>query len=137
MEKQLILNRIRTPDGTILTSYHRHDYKTHVDKNGFEYMVDGGCSYSRFNVNIEAPHEDLCVYSNAPFEVIRVSYHRGGRGKDGSQPLTWTPMSEMSNEWLKACIEYNNERGVENSFANKMYKKELAYRKKNKIVIED
>ena len=100
-------------------------------------MVDGGDCYSRYTVNPEAPHEDLCVYSDAPFEVIRASYHRGGRGKDGSQPLTWTPMSEMSNEWLKVCIEYNNERGNEKSFANKMYKKELEYRKENKIMIED
>ena len=27
MERQLIYNAIRTPDGTVLVSYHRHDYK--------------------------------------------------------------------------------------------------------------
>lgn len=137
MGRELVLNRIQTPDGTILTSYHRHDYVTHIDKNGLEYMVDGGLDYQRCNVNKSAPHKDLSVYSDAPFEVIRESYHRGGRGKDGRQSLKWVPMSEMSNAWLEACIVYNDVRGLSDSFANKMYKQELKYRDDKKIVIED
>jgi len=38
MEKKIILNRIKTPDGTILTSYHRHDYIEYIDDNGLEYI---------------------------------------------------------------------------------------------------
>ncbi len=40
--KEILCNRIQTPDGTILTSHDRHDFKSYVDKNGYEYMVDGG-----------------------------------------------------------------------------------------------
>ena len=40
--EELLLNQIKTPDGTILRSHSRHDYVTHVDANGHEYMVDGG-----------------------------------------------------------------------------------------------
>lgn len=137
MERRLILNRIQTPDGTILTSYHVHDYVEYTDKNGHTYMVDGGAQYQRVNIIPEAPHKDLSVYSDAPFEVVRESFHRGGRGKDGKQPLTWVPMSEMSDSWLENCITYNNERNMDMSFANMMYQKELDYRKENNISIPE
>jgi hypothetical protein len=159
-EKRIILNQIMTPDGTILKSMNRHDYVTYTDKNGLEYMVDGGHEYLRRTVH-ETPvtfglkikkfllkligktwtdprvYTELTVYEDAPFEVIRENFHRGGRGKDGLQPLTWVPMFEMSDDWLKACISYNEERGMGKSFANKMYRKELKYRKSNKISIKE
>ena len=134
MEKKLILSRIQTPDGTILTSYHRHDYITYDDKNGETYMLDGGNDYQRVSQNIE-PFIDLSVWSDAPFEIIRQNYHRGGRGKNGFQPLKWVAMCDMSDEWLKACIEYNEKLGMGKSFANKMYEKELGYRKDHNITI--
>ena len=124
MAKKLILSQIRTPDGTILTSRHQHDYVTHLDKNGELYMLDGGNEYQRYNITKE-PFEDLSIYSDAPFEIIRENYHRGDRGKDGLQPLTWVPLSKMSNEWLKNCIKYNDERGLKKSGANYWYAKEL------------
>ena len=37
----LVYNAIRTPDGTVIESMHRHDYKAYLDKNGKEYMVMG------------------------------------------------------------------------------------------------
>jgi hypothetical protein len=127
-DKRIILNQIKTPDGTILKSMHRHDYVTHTDANGLEYMVDGGSEYLRRTVHEEAPYEELTVYEDAPFEEIRESFHRGGRGKDGTEPLTWVPMSKMSDEWLLACITYNEDHGMGECFANEMYKKELIHR---------
>ncbi len=139
MEKRLILSRIQTPDGTILTSYHVHDYITHLDKNGETYMLDGGNEYQRYNICKE-PFKDLSIWSDAPYEIIRENYHRGGRGKNGDEPLKWVPMSEMSNSWLENCIIYNESlygKFGENSFPSKMYKKELDYRKENNIFIEE
>lgn len=137
MEKRIILNQIRTPDGTILKSMYRHDYVTYTDANGLKYMVDGGSDYLRRNLHDSAPYEELTVYEDAPFEEIREAFHRGGRGKDGLQPLTWVPMSKMSNTWLLACIQYNEDRGQGDSFANELYHKELSYRKEHNIFIED
>ena len=96
-EPKLILSRIQTPDGTILTSYHRHDYVTHNDTNGEEYILDGGNDYQRISVNKE-PFKDLSIWSDAPYEIIRQSFHRGGRSKNGDEPLKWVPLSEMSDE---------------------------------------
>lgn len=136
MEKRLILSQIQTPDGTILRSMHVHDYVTHLDKNGEEYMLDGGNEYQRYNTCKE-PFKDLSIWSDAPYEVIRENYHRGGRGKNGDESLKWVPMSEMSDEWLKACIEYNDERGLSKSFMNYMYLKEIKYRQRMEIKIEE
>ncbi len=137
MEKRLILSQIQTPDGTILRSYHVHDYVTHLDKNGEEYMLDGGNEYQRYNV-CKTPHKDLSIYSDAPFEIIRENFYRGGRGKDGKQPLTWVKLSEMSNGWIKNCIEYNKHLGYKDDcYANERYRDELQYRKDNNIFIEE
>ena len=155
----IIINQIRTPDGTLLRSMHVHDYVTYTDKNGREYMVDGGSEYLRRNVHKSTglwfrftsfllslikikrrdplTYEELSIYSNDRFEVIRENLHRGGRGKDGLQPLTWVPMDKMSDSWLEACITYNEERGMGNSFSSKMYTKELKYRKRHGISITD
>lgn len=43
--KKLIRNAIKTPDGTVLESTHTHDFKSHIDKNGNYYAIDGGLSY--------------------------------------------------------------------------------------------
>lgn len=151
-DRRIILNRIKTPDGTMITSKHRHDYVTYVDDNGLEYMVDGGRDYLRRNVHrtprnffqrifdkifgYKDPlaYTEMTVYSDEPFEVIRQYLLRGGRGKDGEQPLTWVPICSMSLSWLKECIKYCKERGYtpQNSFDVAMYQKEIDYRKKLK-----
>ena len=134
--RQIVSNRIKTPDGTILTSYHRHDYVTHIDANGETYMLDGGNNYQRTSVNIE-PYKDLSIWSDAPYEIIRENFHRGGRGKNGDEPLKWVPLSKMSDEWVKNCIEYNDKLGMSKSYANYLYCKELKYRQRMGIKIEE
>lgn len=136
IDPRIILNRIKTPDGTILTSFSTHDYVEHTDANGKYYAVDGGNSYLKRCYDIQ-DYIELSVYENDTFEKIRESFHRGGRGIMGDQPLTWIPMNKMNNNWLQACIVYNNERGMKDSFANIMYKKELDYRKLNNIFITE
>jgi len=136
-DRRIILNQIQTPDGTIIKSVHRHDYVTHEDKNGNTYMVDGGTEYLRRNLVDEAPYTELTIYDDAPYHVIRQLYCRGGRGKNGDQPLTWVPLEKMSDAWLVNVIEYNEDRGMGKVFSTQMYRKELEYRKTNKITVAD
>lgn len=130
MEKQLIYNAIKTPDGTILVSYHRHDYKTHLDTNGEEYMIDGGLDYIRTSVNKE-PAESLALYDDEPFEKIREVVCRGGRGKNMDEPLKYTPLKDINNEWLQAIIDYEEHYRPNNKYLP-IYYKELNYRKNEK-----
>lgn len=104
-EARIVSNRIRTPDGTILESMHRHDYVTYVDKNGKEYMVDGGLDYLRRNIHDDAPHEELSVYSNDSHMLIREVFHWGTRGKDGKQPLTYVPLKFLTTDHIDAILE--------------------------------
>jgi hypothetical protein len=137
MERQLVVNMIQTPDGTMLQSHHRHDFKTYIDQNGSEYMVDGGLEYLRRNDIPEAPYIERSLYSDDSYELIRKYHSRGGRGKDGKQPLTWVPLCEMSDDWLKNCIEYNLERNLEDAISTILYQKELDYRKNNYLYIPE
>lgn len=132
MENRIILNRAKCNKcDDIITSYHRHDY---VSCKCGAVAVDGGTEYLKRTGEISDVTE-MSIYSSAPYETIRENYHRGGRGINGDQPLTWVPLSKMNDEWLAACITYNEERGMGDSFANKMYSKEIEYRKENNIKI--
>jgi len=121
----IISNKIRTPDGTILQSFHRHDYKTYLDDNSFEYMVDGGTDYLRRNVIDGAPYEELSVYSDAPFEIIRQELHWGTRGKDGDQPLVYKPLCELDTDHIQAIL--NTQTHIQ-PWLYKIFEQELEYR---------
>ena len=45
--------------------------------------------------------------------------------------------SEMSDEWIKNCIEYNDKLGMSKSYATYLYCKEIRYRQRMGIKIED
>ena len=136
MEKQILCNRIQTPDGTILTSHHRHDYVSYIDKNGHEYVTDGGCQYIRRNIVQEAPYKDLTVYDDAPFEEIRKVLYRGGTGKDGTKGWKYVALDQMSDNWLKNVITFEEKLRPDNKYL-KYYRKEVEYRKDNNIRIEE
>lgn len=122
----LVANRIRTPDGTIVQSFHRHDYKVHVDKNGFEYMVDGGLDYLRRSVNPGDPAEEISVWTDDPFEKIREAFHWGTRGKDGKQPLVWKPLKDLDTDHIQAILETQQQ--VPDHMVE-IFKEELNWRK--------
>ena len=107
-EEKIVANRIRTPDGTILESKHRHDYVTYTDANGKEYMVDGGTDYLRRIVHDDAPYEELSVYADAPHAVIREVFKWGTRGKDGKQPLKFVVLKDMTTDHIEAILETQN-----------------------------
>ena len=100
----ILSNRMKTPDGTILESAFRHDYVTHTDANGKEYMLDGGLDYVRGSAN--GDEEFLTVYgADDPHEDIRGVVKWGTYGKNGDEPLKYVAVADMSTEHLQACLE--------------------------------
>ena len=126
MEKQLLHSSIRTPDGTILTSKHRHDYVSYVDKNGLTYSLDGGTDYIRTSINVEKA-EDLSLYSDDAHEKLREVISRGGRGKNGDEELNYVLLKDINDEWLEAIIEYEELNRPNNKYLP-VYREEVKFR---------
>jgi len=102
---QYLTNKIRTPDGHILQSFSRHDYKTYTDKiSGEEYMVDGGLDYLRRNVT-KIPAEELSLVLPQPHSVIREELTWGTYGKKGDQPLKFLKICDMESDHIVAVLE--------------------------------
>ena len=123
--KQLLANRIITPDGTMLQSYNRHDCKMHVDKvSGETYMIDGGLEYCRGSVNTVWP-TDASVYTDDKHEVIREAFCWGTRGKDGLQPLKYVPLKELTTDHIEAILETQHQIP---QYIRDVFVEELAFR---------
>lgn len=133
-EAHIVHNAIQTPDGTIIESRYTHDYVEHIDANGYFYSVDGGMDYLRRGYTVP-DYKELSLYEDDDFEVIRVTVTRGGRGINGTEPLTFVPLSEMNDNWLQAAILYNEKYGMGDMVMNRLYRREQEYRRDNSIIV--
>lgn len=129
MKKELLVSRIKTPDGTILTSKHVHDYVCHDDVISKEhYMLDGGSEYQRTSLNL-VKARDVSVYTDSPFEEIREHLCRGTLDENGN--LIWIPLKDMTTQHLFNCILYHQNELKDNEEIDKyklQYIREIAYR---------
>lgn len=98
-------SRMKTPDGTIIQSFYRHDYVTHKDTvSGEIYMLDGGVDYVRTSTN-KIKAEYLTVYDNDPFEIKRSVPVWGTYGKSGKEKLRWISVAEMEDDHILTLLE--------------------------------
>lgn len=132
----ILYNAIETPDGTILESTHRHDYKTYIDtKSNEEYMVDGGNDYLRRSVN-KVPYVELSKYCTTTTEIttIRKYFKWGTYGKNGDQPREDLRLMDLSNEHIGAILRTQTHIS---ELVKSFFERELNYRQKNRIIIFD
>ena len=122
-ESRILLNRIKTPDGTILTSYNRHNYVEYKDTLTKEVlMVDGGTDYLRRNVGT---YEELSVYDDGSHITRRSAVHWGTRGKDGKQPLVYKLLKDLDSDHIEAILKTQHQIS---EFYREIFKEELKYR---------
>jgi len=101
----LVYHAIQTPDGTILESLHRHDFRSHKDSvSGETYMIDGGIDYLRGSVNTIKP-KDLSVYISDGHEKVREYVTWGTYGKNGDEPFRRVKLKDMETDHIKACLK--------------------------------
>lgn len=130
----IISSKIITPDGTLLQSFTKHDYKEHKDLNGETYGIDGGNDYQRIIGNIE-DLEIITITDEDDYEVIRQELYWGTYGKDGKDPFKWIYLNEMSDEHIQNVLHQIGSEPT--NWRTKFFKKELEYRKENNISIKD
>ena len=135
MEKQIILNRVQCREcGEVLTSYHRHDYKTCGCTN--ETMVDGGNEYQRYGgLNLDLVDTSSTIYLSDDHEMNRSAAHWGNRGKDGRSPLSYKSIADMSNTHLANILKDLGGRIA--PWLENIIIEELTYRIINSITIDD
>ena len=120
--KQLVYNSVECLScGEVLVSHHRHDYKVCGCDN--QTMVDGGTAYERYGGIDLKKVRPFFVYDDEPFDKVREYVERGGRGKDGTEPLTWVKLKDIDNDWLHAIVDYGGPEWHIN-----LIKKEIEYR---------
>ena len=131
-EKRMVANVWETPDGTILWSRYAHDFVLYKDENGEEYIVDGGNDYCRMCDSQEHPMKNLCIFNTDPWDLQR-QYILRGTYDSKDQPI-WVPLAKLSNKHLENIIKDDLEYyGIKTS----VWKRELNYRKKNNIIVEE
>jgi hypothetical protein len=102
-DDRIVYNALKTPDGTIIESRHRHDYVTHTDKNGKGYMIDGGLDYVRSSAN--GDEEYLTVRIDDGHDKVREACTWGTYGINGDQPLSYKKLCDMDTAHIEVLLE--------------------------------
>jgi len=87
--KRILLNSIKTPDGTVLVSRHRHDFVTYKDKNGQSYAVDGGTDYLKRMFD-KPDFKELSKYDDGKHTTRRKYLYWGSNYDKNMKPLKET-----------------------------------------------
>lgn len=136
LNKFKIYSGLKTPDGTILHSRHQHDYVTYKDKNGREYLLDGGHTSGYVRCSGWGDEELIQIYSTDDFETVRKYCFRSGYGKPDAEDYgiyRITFLDKMTDGHLEALMTYCKE---DNQYLP-LYKMEIEYRKQNNIKIDE
>ncbi len=130
MKAPIIYNAIQCPDGTVLESKHRWDYKEHTQEDGRRYAVDGGMDYLRRSVT-DDKYIELSLDMDSPFDQIRQRFTwKSILGKDGEQlpePVT-NALCNLKDSHVLALIEYTDDRKFYPPHITEIFKREAEYR---------
>lgn len=127
MSKQLLVNMIKCPDGTILESRYRWDKVSHTQKDGTLYSIDGGLSSNEVWTTGK-DYENLSCYVGDPHTIIRDRFSWGSRGVDGTEPLHYILLKDITERHLENLIIYTEEVPHYPKYINDLFVTEKYYR---------
>lgn len=136
-DRKIICNRAKCAHcGDIIVSRYVHDY---VECSCKKISVDGGTHYLRRSYEKESYVIEMNVFADDPFEEIRQVFVWESRGKDGYSKLVFKPVCEMSNDHITNILtdERLKNKLLNNPILLSIFYKELDYREKNNIIIND
>lgn len=129
---ELLVNAIKTPDGTILESRYRHDYQSYTDSiTGETYSVDGGLDY-RSGTYTSKGVTNLSLYSDDPHDKIREGFTWGTYGKCGTLPKHYLKLKDMTTDHINAILttQFHITKAIRKAFED-----ELEWRNENECHI--
>ena len=130
--RELLVSKIQCPDGTVLESRYRYDFKQHTQSDGREYFIDGGLDYQRIGAS-DDKFINLSLYTNDNHEKIRDNFIWGRNfDKEGNRlPKTeYVKLKDLTDEHLEALCTYTLE-GYPAKI-NKVFLDEQKWRNRNK-----
>lgn len=129
---QLLVNKIVCPDGTVLESRHRHDYREHKQADGRIYMVDGGLDYQRIGFS-DTKFTNHTYYVGDEHTKIREHFTWKSVLDENSDPLPhpiYRKLKDITDDHLEALIGFTKEDYPD--YIHELFVAEKSYREETK-----
>ncbi|MFT5662020.1 MAG: hypothetical protein ACI9TV_002668 [Sulfurimonas sp.] len=103
INKELLLSRIQTPDGTFICSRSLNDLGEHTDKNGKYYGIEGGLAYQRIFYD-KKDYIDASIYTTDDFTIIRENIVWDTYGIDGNDELKHVRIKDLELDHIENIL---------------------------------
>lgn len=129
----IIVSKLKCPDGKVLISKSKHDYRCH-EIDGKRVCLDGGTFYRRIvgDSELVSQCEDISITTNSPIEEIREEFEWGAVRNN---KVVRIKLKDLSNDHIKNILKTQSQ--VPDYIRTKCFEAELEYRKENNIKIKD
>lgn len=103
INKELLLSRIQTPDGTYICSRSMHDLVEYTDKNGQYYGIEGGLAYQKILYD-KNDYTDASIYTTDDFAIIRENILWDSYGVDGDEELKQIKIKDLKLDHIENIL---------------------------------
>ena len=103
INKELLLSRIQTPDGTFLSSRSMDDLAEYTDKNGQHYGISGGLAYQKTFFD-KQDYIDASIYTTDDFNLIRENVVWESYGIDGNDDVKYIKIKDLELDHIENIL---------------------------------